>query len=1541
MRRNFKMKKFLRPIFAVVSAMLAVVLTISMTVSVSATAPDVLYVPYNTFTEDTTPDTLPEPVIMSFTDEDPWHNDGGWFDRNDPQKYSFFEDTGGEGELYKFVSVKDANDDESTALQLLYDEYDSLPSYRVMPKFVKNSDNSLPVELTEDHKYISIIYMTKDELPGTLTITNNLTGDTVTLANNTSVSQGEWVCSYARDISSSDILARFLNGGHCMIAYRAFNSDSTDAEFYIKEIGFFGSEEQAYDHYENSYELPDGVDFSTMTFDIVGTGTTLDGTKYGVHSINDETGDLDITYAKSTNAQGYEDYTCKTSYPIKYMAKVKFTSTDYINSNHRFMRVLYAADHPDSFTEPASMYMLNDGYSKELIRLSNNVTDTNGNYVLTDTVYLPDGIISRLSATGAYTALTHCSLFTNTNVEGATYSIKAIYFFPSKEAANAFTYTAPSSTVTLNGNDITNYQIVIAEDAPIKVVEAAKTLVSSVRVLTGETLSIVTDSAPEDDYEILVGVSNRELSYSKNDEDEYQSAFAFMDGDTFVVTSPHAPSTAVIMKHIVEDFMGAKLLAKPKSVSIAEDFSLEYEYSRLVKQDWDAYDETVADPDRFYDRFGFDNGFWTEENAADNWHFEDGTYNSDGNGKTLSYIHTFEPNVEYNMDIMYTDADSDGDMGLMLRYNSADAYVKAGYDFETSKWHITSREGADFYKVRHASSEEVEIEPGEWYSLKFIVNGTTATLSVDGEDILYVDDLTHVTPGRIAVYADDVAMSVKNADIYMLSGEGTVIPNVAHTKLETNAYTEGGTVHELNDGTLVYHHQNGYGFYSNDNGVSWVEREPRFPTSYGYMNVIRLLPRDGQDHGDFMQIITGDDGKKYSATSNDEGKNWTIGKNPICSGKYQSTTAVAVNMNDKLFQSAKNGRIFYSQSYEATSGSVDGRKVFCEFYYSDDHGDTWTKSNTDSWTIEGNGNQTYFGECKILECEDGTIRMYNSWNDYGCIVYSESTDGGANFGPLVKMTDFPCSRSSMQFVRDPYADNATTYYMVWVNAEGYTIDGTMPRARLTLAKSTDGKEWEILGDIWRWESNYAIGAHINHVVDPFIQVTEDYVIVGSGISENIGLSTDAAISSSHHSQRQHIYSIKKSTLGAELPPIVYYGDANSDGKATLEDLTIFNRYLASWTDYNDEVYDFTTFDLNDDGAITPLDSVLFARHLADWDKYRDIELIKYIPNVSNDRYIITSGSTRTPKVGTASEVGLPAAIYGNDNASYYRYDNYAVELETGEKVPVYSTVKLNTNRVYRVDENNVAYVTDELIGTLDNTSHNNTNHWRNAKVNKSYWGSRNYVKYGITDTNSSSTVNYDDWKWYQTRLYSASATDATKAEANAKILEYAKALTAVINTAIDSGLNVDNADYSSVASSNLNGIKAFVKPYIEAGVKLAADGSDIVFETIPQSVYDIELLTVNAAASFDSDGNLTLTMKGESVIDASDNVKDLVVVNQSDLAIWRYSEKPETTLKVLHNAPQVVVVGKPGQNDAYGKFFERSLKDGVAVVMIGTINAES
>jgi len=1032
----------------------------------------------STETEDADlPDPLPEPVVIKFGSMPELFSNGRLQDAPKNEEGS-----------YNFVKAPDG----TPCLRLNYSipEQGNWSPYRCMPGFGKKD------QLTEYHKYLRITYMTEDPLGAELTLTNNGTGSKLTVLESSHISDGEWITTNAVNFSSTDFLTRLNNGQHLTVQ---FKSSNTDTCYYLKEIAFFCSEKQAYDYYGDGKTLQ-GITKSEMRFGDDAAGSTNNGDTYGVHSVSEE-GDLDITYAEKTNIGG-----------MHYMAKIKFKNTKAYNQNHVFIRILYAADMPENI--PSPMYLRNDGNS-ECIRLTDSIVDTNGEYVLTPTTVIAKTFPER------YAKGNHTSLMIGYPGDGATFSIKAIYFFPDRASANAFEVVTGATDVTVNGNDISKYQIVTAENASPKITESANAIYKHILELTGAVLPVVTDAAPKSEYEILVGRSSRELSNKLVDElGNFNSYVVDIDGNTIVLSAYLQGLTSDAVNTFLDSFLFRGKSVVPEDIALDDSVTLTAKATTIKEvSNWNSV-TNVSDPIHYTDDFDADDGYWQEENNAQSFSFKSGKLVSAKTAeRALTYLHIYEKNAVTTAVLSYKSAGKAADFGIMQRYQSDEAWVKAGYDFEKGEWYIDSREGIDFVLVR-AGSKAMTLTEGKEYKVTLKTDGTSAKLYVDGTKIIDTT-VSHVTPGRVAIFAKDVILTADNFDLEMTSAQGTLMKDTVHWKLPTDKYLEGGTVIVMSDGSLTYRHGGGTTYVSKDNGLTWTETA-KWSDITGYPNVLRL------NNGELIKTATSG-GYYYTYTSGDDGKTWTQG-GLITKQTFTGTdgkTAGGGNMNDKLFQSGTNDRIYYSLNYEG-SARPDGRQVFCEFFYSDDNGKTWTKSETSSWTIEGNDNQVYFGECKMLECADGTIRMYNSWNDYGCIVYSESTDGGKTFGPLVKMSEFVCARSSMQFVRDPYADNDTTYYMVWVYSEPISEGSPMARSRLSLAKSTDGKSWEYLGDLWRWESNYTVsGAHVNHIVDPFVQVTEDYVIVGTGLSEQMASGYDYPY---HQGQRQHIWSIKKDSL---------------------------------------------------------------------------------------------------------------------------------------------------------------------------------------------------------------------------------------------------------------------------------------------------------------------------------------------------------------------------------------------------------------------------
>lgn len=1039
--------------------------------------------------------------------------------RNDlpPIKYDFMAkltllfnsgllDYGEEDGEYGFVTLPDG----TKCLEVRYSDFKiGYQKYRFMPY---NRDT----RMSADYKYMRVTYMTESTENAKMTIKNlGMQTEMVTLVQNTAASGGKWVRSDAAYIGETGILDRFIKNGHNGIEIWC---QTPGQKFYIKEIAFFTSREQAYEHYGE--KVP--ADYVALTFGEGGTGGVLKGDDWGVSEIDNTDKVLHITYAEKTN------------HGINYMAKAAFNAELRANISHdyRYARVYYAAKNPVG-SIGVDLYMTNDG-SGERIALAENISDTDGEFVMSETVCLSDAMVNRLYSS-------HISYNTNAALKDGKYSIKAIYFFKSRAEADAFVPDENRHTVTINGNDISKYRIVVKEG--VRSVEgAAAAIVTRVKALTGITLPVVYDSTAESEFEILLGLSNRKettegLGRLPDKEDRFADYTAFISGNKLVITAENYYSVADAVDTFVGTYLYGGIDNVPEVIEIGSDFAYGGASSRLARYDkWDKI-ENVSAPETFTEDFDTDDGYFTESNGEKNWRYEGGEYKSAVTDKrTVSYVHVWDANVTLGAKIKYSKAAYNGDMGVMLRYTADSAYLRAGYDFALGEWYVEYREGDDFAAHRVAS-QKANVAANTVYELVFSADADKAHLTVNGATILTAHGIPYVTPGRIAVYAENAAVCVDDVEAVFMSGMGTVMRNVSHTRLPDEIYREGGSVMELSDGTLLYESQHyGTAFTSKDSGKTWQREETLlFPLNNAYPGYLRLI--DGTWITTVKTVV---DGKPVvmSRTSSDDGKTWQNGgiitSQVIPAGNSFESEARALNMNDKITQSAVTGRIFFCQGFEVSNRARpnNGRINFGVFFYSDDNGKTWTESETGTWEIPGNETEEWFGESKILQCADGTLRMYNSWNDYGCIVYSESKDNGVTWGPIVTLPEFICAKSSMQFCRDPYAENDTTYYMVWVNSkqeEGTSGAGaTMTRGRLSLAKTTDGKNWEYIGDIWHWRMDYKYINILAHVVDPFVAATKDSILVGCGLAEYLPVYGDG--SDGHGAQRQHIWTIDRETV---------------------------------------------------------------------------------------------------------------------------------------------------------------------------------------------------------------------------------------------------------------------------------------------------------------------------------------------------------------------------------------------------------------------------
>lgn len=547
----------------------------------------------------------------------------------------------------------------------------------------------------------------------------------------------------------------------------------------------------------------------------------------------------------------------------------------------------------------------------------------------------------------------------------------------------------------------------------------------------------------------------------------------------------------------------------------------------------------TTDTSRFYFNDNFEQArensspeYWIEDHKFDHWKvIKTGTGNNKAYGvddtKNLSYswLHVFERDVDFNARFYIKDTKQDGALlGFSVRFNSEEAQVSICYNINKKYWYISERQGHDFAEKILVKSPVILIQQQTWQNVRIVARNNTLQFYWKDMDkpLLVTDSLLHQSPGRVALCARQAKVYFDNVKLVLLSRQGRVNKGVLEYNLneEDGKFREGASVVEKKNGELVLLHR-AEEYHSTDNGYTF---KGPYPISWPYNNdahhsVIRLKS------GKFLKMVaeynvTGkhpfDAPLRYRAKiSADDGDTWFDGGTT-----WNDFVPDALTMNDKLSQ-MPDGRIFFVIT-RRTHVDQPTRGHKSVVYYSDDDGATWQESENDTKSIT---KLDHFCESKVIYTTDGKLRLYTPWSEAPGVHYSESDDNGVTWKGDYPSDSLKNSRSSFALIEDSYADRPT-FYMIWVYNDLYaSLINYLPRDRLALARSYDGKNWEYLMDVERWISpNVKKGRRsIVQILDPGLTATKDYLFITIGRSEKEG-------KQGHNEQRLRVYRIKKAGL---------------------------------------------------------------------------------------------------------------------------------------------------------------------------------------------------------------------------------------------------------------------------------------------------------------------------------------------------------------------------------------------------------------------------
>lgn len=491
---------------------------------------------------------------------------------------------------------------------------------------------------------------------------------------------------------------------------------------------------------------------------------------------------------------------------------------------------------------------------------------------------------------------------------------------------------------------------------------------------------------------------------------------------------------------------------------------------------------------------------------------------------SATWLHVFETNVDVTAKIK-AEPGINAQIALVARLCSAQACIRAGYDFEQHKWYLEDQMGADFDARMFWAEKGTDFLAGTWHEVRLRLVDTCAQIYCDGELMLDVQEINHVTTGRVGVITCNAAVWMDAFSLSLLSGQGRVEKApMANYVISFAEFAEGGSIFWYSDELAIANYMSIL-YLSLDQGQTFRKATDEETKKYAFFAQSDRTQYIRLHSGNILKIDNYTGGRAYLSTDNgmtakQVGMLWD-------EEKLEKNWRFYGGMNDMLKEvRLRDGRyrVFYCADVRAYGNPEGQGRIdhhWEEVYYTDDEGATWHKSRMDTRLISA---LNHVCESRILACDDGTLRMYCSWNDSNCFRYFVSYDDGETWQGEYALPQMRIPRGSHCLIADPTQPG--TNYAVFVYCEPNKWKDPQNRTRLALARTTDGKNWEYLMDCWRWDegNNKRPGKPpINQIVDPSIAVTRDYVFIASGWSEQ-------DMAGYHQKQQQHVLKLRKADL---------------------------------------------------------------------------------------------------------------------------------------------------------------------------------------------------------------------------------------------------------------------------------------------------------------------------------------------------------------------------------------------------------------------------
>lgn len=480
-----------------------------------------------------------------------------------------------------------------------------------------------------------------------------------------------------------------------------------------------------------------------------------------------------------------------------------------------------------------------------------------------------------------------------------------------------------------------------------------------------------------------------------------------------------------------------------------------------------------------------------------------------------TWLHCFAQNGEVSARVLCDQPGKAAVCGIFARFAVEGSFLRAGFDFGRNAWFIAACAGIHF-QAQQVYSQGVEpMCSGVYYDLRLCLQGGHAELFVNEEPVVFLEGTDNGMYGRMGLFAQNTAFCAS-----AFSCPGSPIKGVTACTVGKGGHM---ALQRIGEETLVGASAQGGIYITRDNALHFTPA----PAEYAGLNSGNDYPNlFRRKTGEYIQLLS-DAG--FLVRSSRDLKSWkdlgcVLTTERLRDEKGRQTAIVHISSFTEVPTAGGKMRLFLPVAFRQFRGDGVVGHYTCVFY-SDDGGITWEESQNDVRQLQAlqpwRKNMSWC-EAKILLCDDGRLRMYCSRTLAPSFYYADSFDGGVTWTAFGTIPQLSCATVSFAVCEDPCKKGR--YYMAYVKGHPQVAGTIFPRTHLVLAVTENGRDFQELMDIDRFDGACAQDvAELYQIIDPSLLVCEDYIYVTYGRSDDVGDGGQIH----HHGQKIRCVRIKR------------------------------------------------------------------------------------------------------------------------------------------------------------------------------------------------------------------------------------------------------------------------------------------------------------------------------------------------------------------------------------------------------------------------------